>query len=110
MRKCAIDRPELERVVEEIVVKVLLLVEKSIAKAVREGMRSRSKAKRPVDTAPVQYPTDGLARIPEAARFLDISRYTVYRMIADNQLPHVIVRGVIRIPWKVLHKIPNRSK
>jgi excisionase family DNA binding protein len=41
--------------------------------------------------------TDDLLTVPEAARSLNVSGRTVYRMTADKQLPAVHVRGVLRV-------------
>lgn len=48
---------------------------------------------------------EGLAKVPEAAAFLSLSRKTIYRMVEDGELAYVRVRDVIRIPWSALRKM-----
>ena len=45
-----------------------------------------------------------LATPREAARTLNVSRETVYRMAAAGQIPTVRVRGSIRVPVRVLER------
>ena len=53
------------------------------------------------------YPTEGLAKVPEAARFLSVSRDTIYKMIKDREIAFVQVRDVFRIPWPELHAMAS---
>jgi excisionase family DNA binding protein len=46
-----------------------------------------------------------LATPHEAARALNVSRETVYRMAAAGQLPTVRVRGSLRIPLSALERL-----
>jgi excisionase family DNA binding protein len=46
-----------------------------------------------------------LATPVEAARTLNVSRGTIYRMAADGQLPTVRVRGSIRVPVRELERL-----
>lgn len=66
-------------------------------------MATKAKPQKTADVA-VSYPTDGLARVPEAAKFLAVSRDTIYNMIKDGELASTEVRDAIRVPWKVLHE------
>lgn len=45
----------------------------------------------------------------KAAPLLDTSPSTIYRMVADGELPHVLVRGSIRIPLKALEEFARPS-
>lgn len=45
-----------------------------------------------------------LLSVPEAAAALGCSRYTVYRLIADGELPTVEFRRGVRISTKALHE------
>lgn len=47
---------------------------------------------------------DGLAKVPEAARFLGISKSMVYLMVDRGDLPHVPIGRAVRIPWAALHR------
>jgi excisionase family DNA binding protein len=65
---------------------------------VRKGELRNSKA----IAADSEFQNDGLARVPEAAKFLGVSRFTIYRMINDKQLPEVLIRDATRIRWSDL--------
>ncbi len=71
-------------------------------------MTTKSKAnptKRKAQSArATEYPTSGLAKISQAADFLNTSKFTVYRLINSQKLPSIAVGGQKRIPWEVLHK------
>ena len=54
-------------------------------------------------TEPSPYPTHGLAKVTQAAEFLNTSKFTVYRLINSEKLPSIPVGGQKRIPWEVLH-------
>lgn len=45
----------------------------------------------------------GLARIPEAAKFLSVSKSTLYNLIRDGKVPNVKIGDSTRIPWGWLH-------
>lgn len=49
------------------------------------------------------YPTDGMATVEEARKFLGVSDDTVYRMVSSKTIDHKMVRNLIRIPWPALH-------
>lgn len=66
--------------------------------------------KAPPKPKAVGYPTEGLARVPDAAKFLSVGRDTVYRMIKDGQLESCTVRNAIRIPWSALHSLVKSAK
>lgn len=51
------------------------------------------------------YPREGLARIEEAAEFLNYGRSTVYDMVNDERIRSVEVLGQKRISWAVLWAI-----
>lgn len=53
---------------------------------------------------------EGMATPKQAAEFLAISRATLYRMLAENQLPVVQVRRRLRIPWSALRQIAESAK
>ena len=42
--------------------------------------------------------SSGLMSVPEAAAFLGLSRTSVYRLMADGNLPYVSIRRTRRIP------------
>lgn len=47
-----------------------------------------------------------LLRVSEVAQMLNVSRDTVYRAVHNNEIPHEMVFGMIRIPASaVLHKL-----
>jgi excisionase family DNA binding protein len=54
------------------------------------------------EIAPTQRPL--LATPREAARVLNVSRETIYRMTAAGQLQSVRVRGSLRIPLSALQR------
>lgn len=66
--------------------------------------------KKQIKQQPVQtYPQEGLARVPEAARFLAVSRASIYKMIEAGELKFMKVRSAIRIPWKALHEFAAKA-
>ena len=46
--------------------------------------------------APVAHRADSLLRVPEICRLLSVSKSTVYRMVEQNQLPHIRIAGSLR--------------
>ena len=52
--------------------------------------------------SPKTYPREGLAKIVEAAGFLNCERPTVYAMIHDDRRRTVTLITQMRIPWKSL--------
>jgi excisionase family DNA binding protein len=66
-------------------------------------------AKKPLPETKSQYPTEGLARVTEAAKFLAVSEDTVYREAKAGQIPCTWIRGNIRIPWAALHAMVPQS-
>ena len=46
----------------------------------------------------------GLARIPEAAQFLSISRAKAYKLVNDGEIPSKRFGKSVRIPWEWLLK------
>ncbi|MCA9036410.1 MAG: helix-turn-helix domain-containing protein [Planctomycetaceae bacterium] len=61
----------------------------------------------PEQTTLPSVPTSGLARIEDAANFLQVCRTTIYAMIRDGELPSVQVRNARRVPWSALHQIAS---
>jgi excisionase family DNA binding protein len=59
---------------------------------------------------PEALPREGLAKVTEVARALNVSSDTVYREVNDGKLPRVTIRGSIRIPWSAVHKILDSAK
>lgn len=39
-----------------------------------------------------------LLRVSQAARLLNVSKDTIYRMVRADEIPHRMVHGMIRIP------------
>ncbi len=54
---------------------------------------------------PIYLVSDGLMTIEEAARFLRLSRSTVYSMMDDGGLPFVMLGRSRRIPRRALVKL-----
>lgn len=52
--------------------------------------------------SPKTYPREGMARIQEAAEFLNCERSTVYAMIDKEILRTVPLVSEMRVPWKAL--------
>lgn len=53
-----------------------------------------------------------LAKIDEAACFLNVSRRTIYRLIDDGTIVPTRLRenGHLRIPWSVLKRLAKATK
>jgi len=70
--------------------------------------RRKNTKSRAVRKAPRAWPQDGVATVPETAKFLGVDRVTVYRMVKAGRLkpfrngPNEKV-GVIRFAWSWLH-------
>lgn len=47
----------------------------------------------------------GLAKVGDAAEFLNLSRPTIYRLMESGELRSVKISGSRRIPWSELHRI-----
>ena len=62
-------------------------------------------SKRSAAVAEKSYPTQGFAKVIDAAEFLSVSKHTIYRMVEANEIKHQLVRESIRIPWQALHEI-----
>lgn len=43
-------------------------------------------------------------RVDEVAEMLDVSVRTVYRKVAEKEIPSVPIRGIIRIPVQQFHE------
>lgn len=56
------------------------------------------------------FPKHGLARVGEAADFLNCGKSTVYQMIEDGTFPTVQVRSEMRINWEVLWAFVENRK
>lgn len=54
---------------------------------------------------PTTWPREGLAKIPEAAQFLAVSRSTIYAAIRTGRLKTITVGADQRIPWPELHQL-----
>jgi excisionase family DNA binding protein len=52
---------------------------------------------------------DGLATIPEASLFLNISRAKIYLMMEHDGLRYVKIGRCRRIPWQVLRDLVSES-
>ena len=65
----------------------------TIIRPARHGERRKS---------PKVYPREGLAKVIEAARFLNCQKTTVYAMIKEGKLQTVSIRREMRIPWHML--------
>jgi excisionase family DNA binding protein len=52
-------------------------------------------------------PRDGFATIPQAARFLQVGRSSIYAMMNAGTLPAKRLPGLraVRIPWSVLRSL-----
>lgn len=50
-----------------------------------------------------QYPREGYASVPDAARFLNVSKHTIYRLINSAKLNAIEVGVQKRIMWADLH-------
>jgi excisionase family DNA binding protein len=57
-----------------------------------------------------QSPREGLARIPEAAAFLAISRASVYRMMDTGRMPFRKFGRSRRVPWAALHRFAETGE
>ncbi|MBS0202803.1 MAG: excisionase family DNA-binding protein [Planctomycetes bacterium] len=53
--------------------------------------------------APAPAPQQGLAKVKEAAAFLNTSIFTIYRLINADKLQWAWVGGQKRIKWESLH-------
>ena len=51
----------------------------------------------------------GLAKISEAAKFLNLSKAMVNKMLRDGRIPSVRFGKVYRIPWTWLHNAVNTA-
>jgi excisionase family DNA binding protein len=58
---------------------------------------------------PPPWPREGLARIPEAAKFLAVSRTTLYDAIRAGRIPTVTIGTDRRIPWPDLHRLAHTA-
>lgn len=56
------------------------------------------------------YPKEGFASLTQAARFLAVSKTTMYRHVHSGKVPHTVIGGLVRIPWESLHKIVALAK
>lgn len=48
-------------------------------------------------------PTDGMATVADAAKFLNTSERTIHRMVVNGEIKSKKVGRLRRIPWAVLH-------
>lgn len=67
-------------------------------------MPAAKQRKRPKKTD-FEYPREGLATASQAAKFLGMSRYSVYRLIQAGKLIKAEFDHPIRVPWAELHRL-----
>jgi excisionase family DNA binding protein len=48
---------------------------------------------------------DGLATLPEARKFLGVSRSTMYKLLVTGKLPSCKIMGARRVPWQALRQL-----
>lgn len=53
---------------------------------------------------------NGLMTVSEAARYLRVSRSTIYEACRCNEIPHLRIRGRIRILKKVLDNMATGAR
>jgi len=49
----------------------------------------------------------GLAKISDAATYLQVSRTKIYRLMRTGELPYVMIGHRRRIPWLALHSLAS---
>ena len=82
------------------IVKAALQADPDITKEQRDAVVAALSAKRVGDKSP-----SPLLSQAEAARFLNCSRFTIWRMVKDGTLHPVMVRGLVRYKRVELEKI-----
>ena len=50
------------------------------------------------------FPTDGLATVPDAMRFLVLSRQTIYTLMNNGTIPSCKIGGSRRVAWAALRR------
>ncbi len=69
-----------------------------------------TKQKKGAKTTAPEYPKEGLATATQAAKFLGMSRYSVYRLIQAKKLVKAEFDYPVRIPWPELHRMAAVTK
>ncbi|MCY2963617.1 MAG: helix-turn-helix domain-containing protein [Planctomycetota bacterium] len=69
------------------------------------AVTKRQSSKRRPRRSRVDWPQTGAATIDEAAEFLNVSRFTVYRGLKNGVIQKIDppISGDIRISWEFLH-------
>jgi excisionase family DNA binding protein len=71
----------------------------------RDAPKPKIRTIRPKPVVQTEPPRDGLAKVAEAAKLMNMSRDFVYDLIEKGQIEHVAINGNIRIPWKEVHAL-----
>jgi excisionase family DNA binding protein len=72
-------------------------------------MRGHNDPRRSESTPTSTLADGGLADLPEAAKFLRVSRAKLYTLMESGDLPFVKMGKSRRVPWKALHQLIERS-
>ena len=71
----------------------------------------RLPARKPVSRTahPPTWPTDGFAKIEQAAAFLSMSRSSIFRLLDAGVIPSAKFHNLRRIPWSSLWELQRKA-
>jgi excisionase family DNA binding protein len=100
MSRRVVEDRELERLVHRAVAEAFAAERKARA---RSGLKSVIKKKSTADAPKV--PQFGFATVIQIARYLNVSKSTIYRAVDAGELGSTTIGETIRVKWEEVHAL-----